>query len=203
MGGIIKDISVWVVDDHHDFRDTVRELLDSQPDMICTAALASCERLLSQIDSLPKADVVLMDINFKGRMSGTEGIRELRKILPNLQVLVLSMYSEEDLIFDALCNGASGYLSKMGNPERIIDGIRTIARKEMLPMSSTIAARIIDLFQDPHITPPLEETELELLEYIKQGRSLSQLSDLMDVDPSTLDAYLLQIYRKLHRASTH
>lgn len=198
MGGIIQDISVWIVDDHHDFRDTVEELLDSQPDMICTASVASCERLLYQVYSLPKPDVVLMDLNFKSRMSGSEGIRELRKIIPDIKVLVLSMHSDEDLIFDALCSGASGFIQKHDDTERIIEGIRNIVHKRMLYMSSSTANRILHLFSSASTDNQLSETEIQVLECIKERYPTSQISTTLQLDQTEVDASLHAIYQKLH-----
>ena len=197
MRGINQDISVWVVDDHHDFRDSVRELLDSQPDMICTASVASCERLLYQINSLPMADVVLMDLNFKSRMSGAEGIKELRKIIPDIKVLVLSMHSDHDVVFDALCSGASGFIQKDDDTDHIIEGVRNIVRKGMLSMSSNTANRILQLFSTT-TDNQLSGTEVQVLEYIKERHPASEISTTLQRDQMEIEACFQNIYRKLH-----
>ncbi|MBX2820451.1 MAG: response regulator transcription factor [Rhodothermaceae bacterium] len=201
MAGTTKDISVWVVDDHHDFRETVQELLSSQPDMNCTAVFASCERMLDQIDSLPKADVVIMDINFKGRMSGIEGILQMRARIPDIRVLVLSMYADEDLIFDSLRSGAIGYLFKMGNPERIIEGIREISRMGALPLPVIVSGKILAAFQSSKDVKPedrLTQHETSLLEAIKNGSPFNQLADLLKLDQSEIESCMNAIYHKLH-----
>ena len=202
MAGTTNDISVWVVDDHHDFRETVQELLSSQPDMNCTAVFGSCERMLDQIDSLPKADVVIMDINFKGRMSGIQGILQLRALIPDIRVLVLSMYADEDLIFDSLRSGAIGYLFKMGNPERIIESIREISRMGALPLPVIIAGRILEAFQSSKDIKPedrLTQYEESLLEAIKTGTPFKQLADQLRLEQSEIESCINAIYCKLHR----
>lgn len=202
MGTVTSDISIWIIDDHHEFRETLQELLSDQPDMICTASLASCERLLDQVFCLPKPDVVLMDINFKGRMSGSDGIRALRKIMPGIKVLLLSMYRETDLIFEALQSGALGYLFKMGSTKDLTRGIRDLVRTGMLPLPSTLAEPILSILS-PSATLPEELTltanESQLLAYLKDGLSYKQLPHQMHVDEATVDSYFLEIYHKLHQ----
>ena len=147
--------------------------------------------------ALLEADVVLMDINFKGRMSGLEGIRQLRAIIPDIKVLMLSMYADEDLIFDALRSGAFGYLFKMGNPERIIEAIRSITQQGTIPIPAPTATRILETFSTQD-TPLLTQRELQLLELIKQGLPYNHIPDQLMESPSTIDSHLRSIYEKLH-----
>ena len=198
MGTKTQDLSVWIVDDHGHFRETLEELIASQPDMKCTASMASCERLLDQIQAFTHPDVVLMDMNFKGRMSGKECIRALRAKHPDIKVLVLSMYREADLVIDALRSGAYGYLYKLDETQDIIQGIRDFYEQGMIPPPPPIASPMLDLFNS-YQAFHLSQEETQLLEYIIQGQPYDQLAEQMHVAPSTVNDILVTIYEKLHQ----
>src|SRR5437773_470599 len=140
------------------------------PGYQCAAAFRSVEDVLR--DRL-SADVLLLDIHLPG-MSGTQGVRTLRERNPGLQVLMLTVYADEDKIFESICNGACGYLLKKTPPVRLLDAIRE-AHEGGAPMSPEIARKVINLFQQSgppeKLDEPLTPQETRLLKLLSEGYS--------------------------------
>ena len=197
-----KGISVWIVDDHYDFRETLKELITSQEDMECTAAFASCERMLDELPHHPDPDLVLMDINFRDRMSGIEGIQKFHHEKPDVYTLLLTMHIDEELILAGLRNGAFGYHFKLGPPEPILEGIRELVYRGITTISAPMAGRILELFNRADNTrtrPILSHRETHILSALNEGHSLSKISSDFTVTTNTVYTHIIAIYKKLHQ----
>src|SRR5258706_4134901 len=135
---------VAIIEDQREIREGLRELIDGAEDFRCSAAFGSVEEVLPRIGS-DLGDVVLVDIGLPGK-SGIEGIRLMKERHPKLVMVVLTVFDDDQRIFEAICAGASGYLLKKTPAPRLIQGIRDAAAGGA-PMSPEIAARVIALFR--------------------------------------------------------
>src|SRR5439155_6845557 len=149
-------IRVAIVEDRREIRDGLAMIINGTSGFRCTGAYRSMEEALERI-AADMPDIVLNDIGLPG-MSGIEGIRILKERHPGLLVLMLTIYDDDDRIFDALCAGASGYLLKNTQPARLLDALRE-AVAGGAPMSPEVARRVIALFRE--FRPP-DSTKCEL-----------------------------------------
>jgi DNA-binding NarL/FixJ family response regulator len=191
-------IRVAVVEDRRDTRDGLALLIDGTEGYRCTGAYGSMEEALEWIDrEVP--DVALVDIGLPG-MSGIEGIRILRERHPAVRLLMLTVYEDDDRIFDALCAGASGYLLKKTPPARLLESLRE-AVEGGAPMSPEVASRVIDLFR--RVRPPrqtetdLTPHELRILGLLVEGHNYKSAADQLGVSINTVATYIKRIYEKL------
>jgi len=144
-------------------------------------------------------DVILTDIGLPG-MSGVEGIRILKERYPELPVVALTVYDDDERIFDALCAGASGYLLKNTPPARLLESLKEVSAGGA-PMSPEVARRVINLFREfrpPNRSPShLTQQETELLKLIVDGHSYKTAAAKLDISTSTVSFHLQNIYGKL------
>jgi DNA-binding NarL/FixJ family response regulator len=145
-------------------------------------------------------DVVLIDLGLPG-MSGTDGIRILKQRHPGLALVVLTIYDDDDRIFQALCGGACGYLLKKTPPERLVEGIRE-AMAGGSPVSPEVARRMIALFRDFHPRPSsdsqLTPHEVRVLRLLVDGHNYKTAAVELGVSVNTIAFHMKQIYEKLH-----
>jgi DNA-binding NarL/FixJ family response regulator len=189
-------VRVAVVEDQPRIREGLRFLIDSTSGYRCVGTFGSVEEALA---GFPETDIVLMDIGLPGR-SGIEGIRLLKERDPRLLLVALTVYDDDDRIFQALCAGASGYLLKKTPPDRLLDGLRDVATGGAV-MSPEIAARVIALFKDYrppekvdyHLTPH----ELRLLRLLGDGHSYKTAAAELGSSINTVGFHMRSIYGKL------
>ncbi len=183
-------------------------LIDGTEGYSCIGAYIKCELMLKNIEKL-KPDVLLMDIGLPG-MNGIEGIKQVKRLLPDLTILVLTVYEENDLIFEALCAGASGYLVKKTPPSKLLEAIRE-AYEGGAPMSSHIARKVIEFFSKRDGFPQqrrqissqtaasiLTSREKEILSGLVDGNSFKTIADNLFISIETVRFHFRNIYKKLH-----
>jgi DNA-binding NarL/FixJ family response regulator len=193
-----RTITVATIEDRREIREGLAVLIDGTPGFQCVGRYRSMEEALDGFRSRP-ADVALVDIELPG-MSGIEGIRLLRERHPGMLLLMLTVYGDDERIFDALCAGACGYLLKNTPPGRLLDGLRE-AVNGGAPMSPDVARRVVTLFRD--IRPPahadydLTPHELRLLKLMVDGHSYKSAGALLHVTPHAVSFHLRHIYEKL------
>lgn len=192
-------IKVVIVEDKKAIREGLSVLLCGTGGIDCAGAYESCEDMLPQLAS-DDPDVILMDIGLPG-MSGIEGIEEVRKHRDDAVIVVLSVYEDDENIFEALCRGAAGYLVKNTPPARLIEAI-TEAHAGGSPMTSHIARRVVDVFRkdfkgkgDPDIS--LTDREKEVLAGLSEGDSYGAIADTLYISVDTVRYHIRNIYRKL------
>jgi DNA-binding NarL/FixJ family response regulator len=192
-------IRVVIVEDKKAIREGLVVLLGATEGIDCVANYESCEDMLPQLGS-DGADVMLMDIGLPG-MSGIEGIHEVKKVRNDAVIVVLSVYEDDENIFEALCRGASGYLVKNTPPARLIEAIKE-AHEGGSPMSSHIARKVVSLFQknfkgaddsDVHLT----DREREILTGLSDGDSYGSIADTLFISVDTVRYHIRNIYQKL------
>jgi DNA-binding NarL/FixJ family response regulator len=196
------EIKVAVVEDLQDIRESLKILINGAHGFRCTNIYFSVEDALTKLDQAsPDAlpDVILMDIGLPG-MSGIEGIKILKERRPELIVMVLTVYDDDDRIFNALCAGACGYLLKKTPPARLLEDIKE-AVNGGAPMTPEIARRVIELFQK--FRPPaqvdyhLKPHEYRLLKLLAEGHSYRSAAEALNVSQYAVSFHLRNIYEKL------
>lgn len=193
-------ITVAIVEDNAGLGATLRKVVESTPDCQCVGVWKSGEEALTKIPAF-QPEVVLMDINLPG-MSGIEATARLKRDLPNLLVIMVTVYREHDKIFDALKAGACGYLLKRATPAEVRQAILDV-RAGGAPMSSEIARRVVETFHRPP-APATEEQvhlskrETEILELLTKGLANKEIADRVSLSIETVRVHLRRIYDKLH-----
>jgi DNA-binding NarL/FixJ family response regulator len=186
-------IEVAIVEDDRDIRESLALLINSTDGFECVTTYGECMSAIKGIDeNLP--DVVLMDIGLPG-MSGVEGIRRIKEKHPDLDIIVLTVHENDDIVFDALCAGACGYLVKETPTLRLIEAIRE-AKKGGSPMSTQIARMVVTSFK----TKPdalLTARENDVLHQLCKGQSYRMIADSLSISEETVRRHLKSIYRKL------
>jgi len=192
-------ISVAIVEDNRDFRATLANYLEQAPGYSCVCACDSAEEALQKLPKL-MPDVVLMDIHLPN-MSGMACTRRLKDICPAIQILILTVYEDNERVFGALKAGASGYLLKRADPADILRAIQEV-KQGGAPMSSQIARQVVQSFREPTreiaSAEPLSEREEEILQQLSKGYSTKEIAERTSVSVNTVRTHLQHIYDKLH-----
>jgi DNA-binding NarL/FixJ family response regulator len=192
--------SIAIVEDNHVVRAGLEELTNSLPDCECVGSFDTGEEALRFIPRL-KPDLVMMDIHLPN-LSGIECTRKLKETMPDLAVLILTVYEDEEKIFQALQAGASGYILKRSRPSEVVRAVREML-DDGAPMTSTIARKVVASFSK---TPPgkdaasagLSRRETEVLQNLSRGASNKVIADELSITVETVRWHLKQIYEKLH-----
>jgi DNA-binding NarL/FixJ family response regulator len=194
-----KPITVAIVDDEADLREHIAGYLAAAGGVTCKAAYASAEEALQRLPQ-DKPDVILMDINLGG-MDGIECVRRLKTVMPEAQVLMLTVFADTEKIFRALAAGASGYLLKRLSPSKLLEAIREV-QVGGSPMSASIARKVVQSFQSIPArgegSPDLSQREREVLNGLADGLAYKQIADQLQVSIHTVRNYIRRIYEKLH-----
>ena len=192
-------ISVAIVEDNETVRQTLNELIEATPGFRCVCTCATGKEALVEIPRA-KPDVVLMDIHLPGE-SGIVCTARLKERLPDLQVIILTVYKDIELIFQALKAGASGYLLKRAPTEDILRALKEV-RSGGAPMTGEIARLIVQSFQTPSTRGSdmqgLTRRELEILELLAEGISNKEIATRIGISFETVRTHLGHIYEKLH-----
>lgn len=193
-----RSITVATVEDRREIREGLALLIDSTDGFHCVGRYRSMEDALDGFETRPP-DVALVDIELPG-MSGIEGIRLLRDSHPQMLMLMLTVYDDNERIFEALCAGACGYLLKKTPPQKLVEGLQE-AIKGGAPMSPEVARRVITLFRN--VRPParaeydLTPHEVRLLKLMAEGHSYKSAAAILHVTPHAVSFHLRHIYEKL------
>ena len=191
-------IRVAIIEDQREFREGLAFLIDGTEGYRCAQRFGSMEEALDPLGRDPP-DVALLDIGLPG-ISGIEGIRLLREQCPGLPVLVLTIYSDDERIFGAMCAGACGYLLKKTPKARILECIEDVLDGGA-PMSPDVARRVVELFRK--FRPPqdanyhLTKQELRLLTLLGEGHYYKTAADQLGITINTVSSHLRHIYEKL------
>ncbi len=192
-------ISIAIVEDKRSFRSKLANYLNEAPGYHCAFACDSAEEAIKVIPRL-LPDVVLMDIHLPS-MSGVDCTRRLKDLCPSVQILILTVYEDNDRIFGALKAGASGYLLKRAEPADILRAIQEV-KSGGAPMSSQIACRVVQSFREPARDPlkdeKLSERETEILQELSKGYSSKEIGEHFSISVATVNTHLQHIYEKLH-----
>lgn len=192
-------IRILIYEDDMAFRDTLSILVNSTADYELKGAFDNCNNIASHLQKY-KPDVVIMDIHMPGT-NGLEGLRIIRGSSPGTQVLMFTVFDDDDNIFKAICNGANGYLLKKTSPSKIIDAIREVYEGGA-PITPAVARKILALFPK---TPArsneidaLSPREQEVLQLLMKGFSYKMIAAELIISVETVRTHIKRIYEKLH-----
>ena len=194
-----KIITVSIVDDEADLREHIAGYLAATGNIRCKSAYASAAEALEHLPQ-DKPDVILMDINL-GDMDGIECVRRLTALMPEAQVLMLTVFEDTDQIFRALAAGASGYLLKRLSPKKLLEAIEEVYAGGS-PMSAPIARKVVQSFKTAPApgddSVELSPRERSVLDGLAGGLAYKQIADQLGVSIHTVRNYIRRIYEKLH-----
>lgn len=203
-----SSIRVAIVEDDTRLRRAFIDVLQSAPDCECVGAFATGTEAIRDIPSI-KPDVVIMDVNLPDS-TGVEHIAALSEKLPGSQILIVTVYQDPETTFQALAAGAHGYLVKPVMPDRLLEAIREV-REGGVPMTRTIARKVIQAFRDQATTPrppqpepppeidvSLAPREQQVLELLCEGCYYKEIAKKLGISISTVGTYVNRIYEKLH-----
>jgi DNA-binding NarL/FixJ family response regulator len=191
-------IEVAIVEDRREIRESLALLIGGTEGFKCIGSYRSMEEALDKL-KVHQPHLLLSDIGLPG-MSGIEGVAILKERYPDLLILMLTVYDDDERIFDAMCAGASGYLLKKTPPGRLLDSLREVVSGGA-PMSPEVAKRVIALFRE--IRPPeradyeLTPHETRLLKLLVQGHNYKTAATELGVTVHTVSFHLRSIYEKL------
>jgi DNA-binding NarL/FixJ family response regulator len=192
-------ISVSIIEDDRRVRESLAVLINGAENLRCLSTHATGEEAVQEI-SHKKPDVVLMDINLPA-MSGIECVRKLKAQMPRLQILMLTMYEDDEKVFQSLVAGASGYLVKRTSPAELLKAIEEVHRGAS-PMSGKIARTVVEYFQKLQSDSPrqqyLSRREEEILNLLAKGYRYKEIADALSISFETVRSHLKNIYDKLH-----
>ena len=194
-----EGIRVAIIEDDRSTREGLSLLIDGTPGYHCVGKFNSVEEAL-RLAAIEVPQVLLLDIHLPG-MLGSEGVKRLLVKYPSVKILMLTVYAEQEKVFESICNGACGYLLKKTPPAKLLEAINE-AHEGGAPMSPEIARKVVALFQktgppeklDHHLTPQ----EVKLLGLLAQGYSYQASANRLNISVNTVRNYIRSIYEKLH-----
>lgn len=197
-----KPIEVAIVEDNPALGESLQRVVESIPDARCIGVWKTAEEGLRKIDAF-RPSIVLMDINLPG-MSGIEATALLKRALPEIQVIIVTVHREHEKIFDALKAGACGYLLKRSRAADVRQAILDV-HSGGAPMSAEIARRVVEAFhdnrpKDPNEAEPvhLSQRETDVAKLIAEGLANKEIADRLGISTETVRGHLKNIYEKLH-----
>lgn len=192
-------ITVSIIEDDQRVRESLCVLINGAENIRCVSTYATGEAALEDLIR-KKPDVALMDINLPG-MTGIECVRKLKAQLPKLQVLMLTMYEDDEKVFQSLMAGASGYLVKRTSPAELLKAIEEV-HSGASPMSGKIARTVVEYFRTLQSAGPQQEylskREEEILGLLVKGYRYKEIADALSISYETVRSHLKNIYDKLH-----
>jgi DNA-binding NarL/FixJ family response regulator len=192
-------IKVALVEDDVRLRGSLARMLDSAEGFSCVSQHPSAENALAELPIM-QPEVVLMDINLPG-INGVECTRRLKQLLPDAQIVMLTVYENTNIIFDALSAGACGYMLKETTPDQLLQAVREV-HEGGSPMSSHIARKVVASFQKikspRHDYQKLSLREQQVLDYLSQAYTYAEIAELLKIRYSTVHTHIRHIYEKLH-----
>lgn len=185
---------VLIVEDDPEIRNSFSLIVNSSQKFYVASAYATCEEAIKHLNS-DRPDIVLMDIELPGGMNGIQGTKIIKEKHPHADIIMVTVYEDSELVFEALKSGASGYITKSANYLELLSALEEIM-KGGAPMSSKIARLVIDNF---HVNPnsPLTKRETEILQLISEGKTYTQISEELFISKETSKTHIKNIYSKL------
>ena len=192
--------TIWILEDHELFARQIRRLIAAEDDLSCPHHFTSAADLYDKLKfTNERPDLLLLDLGLP-RRDGLEVLGDIRSIIPEVKVLILTSFDDREKVYRAICNGASGYLLKSADPDEILSGIRDVIHGASA-LSSPIAKMILEGFArygPVERIEPLTSREEDVLRYLVKGLIKKEIADQLAISQHTVDMHLRSVYRKLH-----
>jgi DNA-binding NarL/FixJ family response regulator len=186
-------IQVSIVEDNNTFKEGLVLILNNTPGYSCIATYQNCESAIKKIEEkIP--NILLMDIELPG-MSGIDGTRKIKEKLPELDIVILTEYGQEEYVFEALRAGASGYLIKSTHPDKLLEDIQIVYEGGSV-MSPKIAKMVTNFFQTD-TNSPLTKREIEIIKLAGEHKNNQEIAETLFISPATVRTHFKNIYQKL------
>jgi DNA-binding NarL/FixJ family response regulator len=192
-------INVMIIEDDDTYRESLQAAINASQNLACPFACESCEEALEILEKDFAPEILLLDIKLPG-ISGIEGIPKFKAFSPATHIIMLTVFDDDDLIFNAVCRGAEGYLLKSATPRQIYESIQNVMCGGAA-MTPTIAGKVLKMFTqytEPKGEYDLTMREKEILQLLVDGLSKKHLADRLCISLYTVDTHLKNIYAKLH-----
>lgn len=185
---------VLIIEDDPEIRSSFAMIVDSSQKFTVVNSYSNCEDAIKHLNA-DKPDIVLMDVELPGGMNGIQGTKIIKEKSPNSDIIMVTVYEDSEMVYEALKSGASGYITKSANYMELLTALDEITRGGA-PMSSKIARMVIDNF---HLNPnsPLTKRETEILQLISEGKTYTQISEELFISKETSKTHIKNIYSKL------
>jgi len=190
-------MKVVLIEDYEILRNSLKEIINQEEGYEVVDDFESYELALPKIKNI-NPDIVLTDISLPG-IDGIEGIKQLKQLLPNVAVIVVSVHENSQYVFDALCAGAVGYLTKNSGKQKVIEALNQL-RLGGAPMSVNIARMVVESFQKKSHNE-LTQRENEVLNLLSKGKSYASIADELCLSVNTIKTHVKNIYEKLQVSS--
>lgn len=190
-------IQLLIYEDDKDLREGLAQFLISTNEFEIACLFENCDTIQADVAQF-NPDILLMDIDMPGT-NGIEGIRLAKITNPSLNILMFTVFDDDKKIFDAIRNGADGYLLKKTSPEKIIEALKDVYNGGA-PLTPSIAKKVLNFFPKKTAghTEPLTGKEQEILLHLVNGKSYKQVGDLQQISLETVRTHIKHIYSKLH-----
>jgi DNA-binding NarL/FixJ family response regulator len=191
-------LTLWLIEDNAPFRRTVQRVVSKLPNIETLRGFSTFEEALAALTKTTAPDIVLLDVGLPG-MTGIEGIAPMKAAAPDVQILILTAFEDDDKIFHAICAGASGYLLKTSTTAEIATAVAEVQHGGS-PMTPRIARRVLEMFAKAN--PPkrnygLSPREQEILQLLVQGKTVKEAAADLGISFHTADEYIRTVYTKL------
>ena len=185
---------VLIIEDDPEIRHSFQVIVNSSQNFVVINTYNGCEAAIKHLLA-DKPEIVLMDIGLPGGMNGIQGTKIIKERSPGTEIVMVSVYEDSELVFEALKSGASGYITKSANYQELLAALEEIVRGGA-PMSSKIARMVIDNFH-VNLNSPLTKRETEILSLIAEGKTYTQISEELFISKETSKTHIKNIYSKL------
>ena len=195
-----QTIRIAIVEDQIRYRDLLRLILTGSDNIELLFEKDHCRNIMEDVvKQLP--DVLIMDIDLPGK-SGIEAVREVKEVFPDLKILMLTVFEDDEKIFGAIKAGANGYLLKKDPPQKILDAIQELYEGKS-SMNGLIAKKVLEYFQQkPAVTVEekyhITKREKEILSFLMEGFSYKEIAVKCFISPETMNSHIKNIYQKLN-----
>jgi DNA-binding NarL/FixJ family response regulator len=185
---------VLIVEDDPEIRRSFEVIVNTSQNFTVVSTYNNCETAIKHL-SADRPEIVLMDIGLPGGMNGIQGTKIIKEKSPSTEIVMVTVYEDSELVFEALKSGASGYITKSANYQELLAALEEIIRGGA-PMSSKIARMVTDNFH-VNLNSPLTRRETEILSLIAEGKTYTQISEELFISKETSKTHIKNIYSKL------
>ncbi len=189
---------VWIIEDNVSYSHIIRSAINQSDWCKCEYEFTTVADALKQLSKGYLPDVILTDINLPG-MNGIDGIKATKSIIKEIEIIVLTVFDDNEKIFDAICNGANGYLLKNSSPEEILEAIKTVVDGGS-SINAGLARKVFSIFssiKQTENTYGLTKRENEILNYLVDGKTVNEIAKITFTSPQTVQTHVKNIYNKL------